>query len=86
MPCQSLDQVLSFGDNHVTTEDALDVTGGVTTAVLGKYLAAVLAKDHAQALKMVEDLLAAGKDAGRLIEDLIGICVIYWSINKHLRY
>ncbi len=66
-----LDQVLSFGDNHVTTEDALDVTGGVTTAVLGKYLAAVLAKDHAQALKMVEDLLAAGKDAGRLIEDLI---------------
>ncbi|ARY92195.1 MULTISPECIES: DNA polymerase III subunit gamma/tau [Lacticaseibacillus] len=66
-----LDQVLSFGDNHVTTEDALDVTGGVTTAVLGKYLAAVLAKDHAQALKMIEDLLAAGKDAGRLIEDLI---------------
>ena len=66
-----LDQVLSFGDNHVTTEDALDVTGGVTTAVLGKYLAAVLAKDHAQALKLVEDLLAAGKDAGRLIEDLI---------------
>ncbi|MEE1525537.1 MAG: DNA polymerase III subunit gamma/tau, partial [Lacticaseibacillus paracasei] len=66
-----LDQVLSFGDNHVTTEDALDVTGGVTTAVLGKYLAAVLAKDHAQALKMIEDLLASGKDAGRLIEDLI---------------
>lgn len=66
-----LDQVLSFGDNHVTTEDAFDVTGGVTTAVLGKYLAAVLAKDHAQALKMIEDLLASGKDAGRLIEDLI---------------
>lgn len=65
--CSILDQVCSLCDNHESTVDALYVTGGVTTAVLGKYLAAVCAKDHAQACKMVEDCLAAGKDAGRLM-------------------
>ncbi|WP_407891878.1 DNA polymerase III subunit gamma/tau [Lacticaseibacillus sp. N501-2] len=66
-----LDQVLSFGQNHVTVENALDVTGGVATAQLGEYLQAVHDHDVAKALTTVESLLAAGKDAGRLIEDLI---------------
>lgn len=66
-----LDQVLSFGQNHVTVENALDVTGGVATAQLGEYLEALQAHDIAKALTTVEQLLAAGKDAGRLIEDLI---------------
>ncbi|MCI1986507.1 MAG: DNA polymerase III subunit gamma/tau [Lactobacillus sp.] len=66
-----LDQVLSFGQNHVTVENALDVTGGVATAQLGEYLEALQGHDTAKALTTVEQLLAAGKDAGRLIEDLI---------------
>jgi DNA polymerase-3 subunit gamma/tau len=66
-----LDQVLSFGQNHVTVENALDVTGGVATAQLGEYLQAIHDQDVAKALTTVESLLAAGKDAGRLIEDLI---------------
>ncbi|WP_461214399.1 DNA polymerase III subunit gamma/tau [Lacticaseibacillus sp. GG6-2] len=69
-----LDQVLSFGQNHVTVENALDVTGGVAAAQLGEYLQAVQERDVAKALTTVEQLLAAGKDAGRLIEDLIGYC------------
>ncbi len=69
-----LDQVLSFGQNHVTVENALDVTGGVATAQLGAYLQALRASDVAKALTTVEQLLAAGKDAGRLVEDLIAYC------------
>lgn len=66
-----LDQVLSFGQNHVTVDNALDVTGGVATAQLGEYLAAIQARDIPKALTTVEALLTSGKDAGRLIEDLI---------------
>lgn len=66
-----LDQVLSFGDNHVTVESALDVTGSVATAQLGEYLQAVQTGEAATALNTVAALLAGGKDAGRLIEDLI---------------
>lgn len=66
-----LDQVLSFGDNHVTVENALEVTGGVATAALGEYLTAISEGKAADALTTVENLLASGKDAGRLIEDLI---------------
>ncbi|MFD1429021.1 DNA polymerase III subunit gamma/tau [Lacticaseibacillus mingshuiensis] len=66
-----LDQVMAFGDDHVTTENALDVTGSASTAELGVYLAAIASRDVAKALTTIAELLAAGKDAGRLIEDLI---------------
>ena len=66
-----LDQVLSFSDNHVTVEAALDVTGGVTTSQLGSYLTNVASRDVAPALETITALLDQGKDAGRLIEDLI---------------
>ena len=69
-----LDQVLSFGQNHVTVANALDVTGGVAAAQLGEYLQALQEHDVAKALTLVEQLLAAGKDARRLLEDLIGYC------------
>ncbi|KRO18016.1 DNA-directed DNA polymerase [Lacticaseibacillus saniviri JCM 17471 = DSM 24301] len=69
-----LDQVLSFSDNHVTADAALDVTGGVTTAQLGAYLNAVSQGEIPEALKIVTALLDQGKDAGRLIEDLIAYC------------
>jgi DNA polymerase-3 subunit gamma/tau len=66
-----LDQVLSFGDNHVTVDNALAVTGGVAASELGALLAAVTGGDTAGGLTAVAKLLALGKDAGRLIEDLI---------------
>lgn len=66
-----LDQVLSFGDNHVTAENARDVTGSVTTADLGSYLSGVHAGDVAAGLSTIDRILSAGRDAGRLIEDLI---------------
>lgn len=67
-----LDQVLAFGQDHVTVENALDVTGGAAVTQLGEYLQHVAENDTAAALTTIEQLLASGKDAGRLIDDLIG--------------
>lgn len=66
-----LDQVLSFSDNHVTLENALDVTGSLTEALLADYVQTI--HDHApkEALQLLQQILAEGKDAQRFVEDLI---------------
>lgn len=66
-----LDQALSFGDGHVTLENALLVTGSVTQTLLGEYVQAVVKQDTKQALAKLSEVLSAGKDANRFLEDLI---------------
>lgn len=66
-----LDQVLSFSDNHVKLDDALLVTGSVAKKQLTAYFTQAAQGDSGAALKSLADLLAAGKDGHRLIEDLI---------------
>lgn len=66
-----LDQVLSFSDNHVTLTNALDVTGSLTESMLADYVQTIQANDAKQALALLQKILAEGKDAQRLIEDLI---------------
>ncbi|MDN5953619.1 MAG: DNA polymerase III subunit gamma/tau [Loigolactobacillus coryniformis] len=66
-----LDQVLSFSDNHVTLDNALQVTGSAAQQLLADYMQAVQSHDTPQALELLQQVLAAGKDAGRFIEDLI---------------
>ncbi|KRN32301.1 DNA polymerase III subunit gamma/tau [Weissella halotolerans] len=66
-----LDQVLSFGDGRATLENALLVTGSVRQNLLGEYVQAVVAGQTPAALVKVTEVLAAGKDANRFIEDLI---------------
>ncbi|GAA6237304.1 DNA polymerase III subunit gamma/tau [Apilactobacillus micheneri] len=69
-----LDQVLSFGSDHVTYENALQVTGSVTKTVMTKYLYCVIQHDVKSALMNVQDILKEGKDASKFIEDLINYC------------
>jgi DNA polymerase-3 subunit gamma/tau len=66
-----LDQALSFGDGHVTLENALLVTGSVTQTLLGEYVQAVVRQDTQGALAKLAEVLEAGKDANRFVEDLI---------------
>ncbi|MBM7616798.1 DNA polymerase-3 subunit gamma/tau [Weissella uvarum] len=66
-----LDQVLSFGDDEVTLENALLVTGSVTQSLLGDYVQALRQGDTKAALAKVEEILDAGKDVNRFVEDLI---------------
>lgn len=66
-----LDQAISFSQDVVTVEDALTITGSVSQRLLNKLAQAVLEKDVASGLDVVEQLLFSGKDPVRFIEDLI---------------
>ncbi|PWF99388.1 DNA polymerase III subunit gamma/tau [Levilactobacillus bambusae] len=67
-----LDQTLSFGDNEVTLENALLVTGSVTRELLTTYTEQVVAGSTKEALVTLQRMMDEGKDAGRFIEDLVG--------------
>ncbi|WKB70167.1 DNA polymerase III subunit gamma/tau [Ligilactobacillus ruminis] len=69
-----LDQVLSFGDNKVTLDNALLVTGSVTRENLIKYLSQVQNHETVAGLQTIHEILDEGKDTKRLIEDLINCC------------
>lgn len=67
-----LDQALSFGDNEITLDNALLVTGSVTHELLATYVQQVLAGDTKAGLATLQSVLEAGKDAERFTEDVIG--------------
>lgn len=69
-----LDQVLSFGDNKVTLDNALLVTGSVTRENLIKYLSQVQNHETVAGLQTIHEILDEGKDTKRLLEDLINCC------------
>ncbi|KRL06555.1 DNA polymerase III subunit gamma/tau [Liquorilactobacillus hordei] len=69
-----LDQVLSFGNDVVTLENALLVTGSVKHEQLNQYLKLIFAGDTAAALQTLQEVMAEGKDANRLVEDVIDYC------------
>lgn len=66
-----LDQTLSFGEDEVTLDNALLVTGAVKQSLLNEYVAAFIDHDVQQSLQALQSILQEGKDAHRLIEDLI---------------
>ncbi len=66
-----LDQVLSFSNDHVTVDSVLNVTGGLTETLLTQYMQAIQQHKSAEALQLVQQILAEGKDAQRFIEDII---------------
>lgn len=69
-----LDQVLSFGMDKVSYENALEVTGTVTKDLLAKYLENVINNDVKDSLLNVREMLESGKDAARFVEDVIKYC------------
>ncbi len=69
-----LDQVLSFGENKVTLDNALLVTGSVTRENLIRYLSQVQNHETVAGLRTIHEILDEGKDARRLLEDLINCC------------
>lgn len=66
-----LDQAISFSSDEVTVEDALTVTGSVSQAFLSRLAKAIVEKDVATSLQVLDELLAMGKDPIRFIEDMI---------------
>ncbi|KMK53600.1 DNA polymerase III subunit tau [Fructobacillus sp. EFB-N1] len=66
-----LDQVIAYGPDKITLENALTVTGSVKIDQLLTYLNQVLDQDTAAALATLSAILLAGKDANRFLADLM---------------
>ncbi|MGM0167547.1 DNA polymerase III subunit gamma/tau [Enterococcus sp. AZ135] len=69
-----LDQAISFSNETITLEDALAVTGSLTTEMMDSFIGACLHQDVSGALEVLENILAEGKEARRLTEDLLLYC------------
>lgn len=69
-----LDQAISFSEEKITLADALAVTGSLTTEMMEQFISAALANNVTEALEVLENILAEGKEATRLTEDLLLYC------------
>ncbi|WP_195866299.1 DNA polymerase III subunit gamma/tau [Enterococcus faecalis] len=69
-----LDQTISFSDEKVTLEDAMQVTGSLTYETMDHYIQCCVAGDVERALEGLESILGEGKEARRFLEDLLLYC------------
>lgn len=80
-----LDQAISFSNVKITLEDALAVTGSLTTEMMDSFIGACLEQNVSGALEVLENILSEGKEARRLTEDLLLYCrdlLIYQQAPK----
>lgn len=68
-----LDQVLAYGTDRVTVDNARQVTGSTTTTQLMTYVTSVSQGNTPQGLSVLHDILIAGKDAQRFVVDVLGL-------------
>lgn len=68
-----LDQVIAYGADQVTVDNALQVTGSVTMQQLWQYLQAVVHQQTQEALQLLQAILLDGKDAQRFVADVMSL-------------
>ncbi|MGM9986912.1 MAG: DNA polymerase III subunit gamma/tau [Bacillaceae bacterium] len=66
-----LDQVISFSENVITTEDVLAVTGSISQQNLTMLMKCFQERNVSLGLKLIDEFISVGKDVARLVEDLI---------------
>ncbi|MDM5296622.1 DNA polymerase III subunit gamma/tau [Bacillus pumilus] len=66
-----LDQAISFSGEQLTIDDALLITGAVSQHFISQLAEAIFEQNIAVALDTLNELLHQGKDAAKLIEDMI---------------
>lgn len=66
-----MDQAIAFGDEHLTLQDALNVTGSVDEAALNELFQDVVKGDVKEAFNRYHHFVSEGKEVNRLINDMI---------------
>ncbi|MEO3946109.1 DNA polymerase III subunit gamma/tau [Gorillibacterium sp. CAU 1737] len=66
-----LDQISSFSDERITYQAVVSITGGVSSEQFGRLARAVLERDVARCLELVEGLAQEGKSADKCMESLL---------------
>ncbi len=64
-----LDQVISFSDDKVSFEQAIQVSGSLTDDLMIEFVRLLTQQQAQAALLQLQDLLLIGKEASRLIEE-----------------
>ena len=65
-----LDQCIAFHyGKELTYDDALDVLGAVDTEVFGRLLRAVLARNVAECISILEEIIMQGRELGQFVSD-----------------
>lgn len=84
-----LDQALSFNNEELTTQTALQVSGSFDQITYVKYILALYQREIEAALTILDEQLQSGKQASRFIEELIlfsrdVLLTMHSSANKTL--
>ncbi len=66
-----LDQAISYAESNITEEDVHQVSGSVSKTALTNILQAISSKEITNAIIILKDLIAEGKEVSRIVTDLI---------------
>jgi len=66
-----LDQVISYGSESVTFDNAVKVSGSLTEEMMISFSSALLHEETEAALQLLQEILSSGKEAGRFLEEMI---------------
>jgi DNA polymerase-3 subunit gamma/tau len=66
-----LDQAISYANNQISEDDVHQVSGSVSKKSLIRMLSAITNKEMSNAMLVLKDLLAEGKEITRIVNDLI---------------
>jgi DNA polymerase-3 subunit gamma/tau len=66
-----LDQIISYGSESVTFDNAVKVSGSLTEEMMISFSSALLHEETESALQLLQEILSAGKEAGRFLEEMI---------------
>ncbi len=66
-----LDQAISFAEGAINEEDVHEVAGSVSKKALAEILSSIANKEITNTLVILKNLLAQGKEASRIVNDLI---------------
>ena len=69
-----LDQAISFAEGKVTMKDVMEVTGSLSYERMDQFMGACWQEETATALADLDEMLASGKEARRLLENLLVYC------------
>ena len=74
-----MDQAIAFGDERLTLQDALNVTGSVDEASLNELFKDVVNSNVKEAFNRYHHFISEGKEVNRLINDMIYLSLIHIS-------
>ena len=84
-----MDQAIAFGDEHLTLQDVLDVTGSVDEASLNELFKNIVDGNVKEAFSRYHHFVSEGKEVNRLINDMIYFVrdtIMNKTINEQTSY